>query len=86
MNEYVEHFWIDVFDGDRITLGWEVLPEFEGDDKKEACRVGEILAKAIGREIGAAFKDDEEMAVKIAARLSYAILGEISEVLENAEN
>ena len=56
--------------------------EYDPDDKKTACHVGEILAKAIGREIGAAFKDDEEMAAKIAARLSYVILGEIAEMLE----
>ena len=86
MNDTLEEVIVRVFDQSRMTTSYiEHQPGVELNVRAIACRICEILATAIGREIGAAFKDDEEMAVKIAARLSYVILGEISEALENAE-
>lgn len=75
MNDFHESVWIDVFDEERISTGYMVLPEYAESDQAAACRVCTIMATAIGRELADVF--EQEKAEKTAEYLLAVILGEI---------
>ena len=82
MNDSYEEVVVQVYDKERLGISGICIQPEDGSVEEHAIRMCQIMACAIGREIGCVYKADEEKAVKIAARLSYEILAELSATLE----
>lgn len=82
MNDSYEEVRVQVYDKERLGISGICIQPEDGSVEEHTIRMCQIMAQAIGREIGRTYNDDVEKAAKIAARLSYEILAELSATLE----